>query len=169
MYKRWQSVCCNRVETFPPNKIVFLWCLRYLHKNAPNNEAGGWGAGAENFFKNGKQHCSHRAQSNHKANGPKSTLAAYWWQPAFGIALLWESQPPTQVGLTDAVVLDRIHKLYAACVLYFLLCIHVSNENLNDISRVHVLYSLVFLYFGRIHRMAISSAWRGQLQRLGRV
>jgi len=49
-------------------------------KNAPNNGAGGgwWGAGAGKIFlKNGKQHCSHRAQSNHKANGPKSTLAAY--------------------------------------------------------------------------------------------
>jgi len=32
MYKRWQFVCCNRVETFLPNKIVFLWCLRYLYK-----------------------------------------------------------------------------------------------------------------------------------------
>ena len=70
---------------------------------------------------------------------------------------------------TDAVLPDRIHKLYAARVVYFLLCVHVGNENLNDISRVHVLHSRVFLYFGRIHWMAIWGAWRGQLQRLGRV
>jgi len=74
-----------------------------------------------------------------------------------------------RVALTDAVVPDQIHKLYVVCVLYFLPCVHVSNENLNDISHVHVLHSCVFLYFGRIHWMVIWSAWRGQLQRLGRV
>jgi len=33
-------------------------------------------------------------------------------------------------------------------------------------ARVHVIVELnVFLYFGRIHWMAIWNAWRGQLQR----
>jgi len=39
---------------------------------------GWWDAGAEQkILKNEKQYCSHWTQSNHKANGPKSTLAGY--------------------------------------------------------------------------------------------
>jgi len=77
MYKRWQSVCCNRVETFPPNKSFFVVPAV---QNAPYNGAGGCvvGSGGGKFFlKNGKQHCSQWVQSNHKENGPQSTLAAY--------------------------------------------------------------------------------------------
>jgi len=45
MPKRWLSVCCNRVEPFPPNKIVFCGacstCIKMYHIKG----AGGWVVG----------------------------------------------------------------------------------------------------------------------------
>jgi len=55
---------------------VFCGACGKMH-HITGRVGGWWGAGRKNIFlKNEKQHCNQWVQSNHKENGPKSTLAA---------------------------------------------------------------------------------------------